>query len=158
MKGVKGFQKGHGFFGYKNPQEHARKISIAKTGKKRPDMKGKNNPMRRPEILAKHLGENHHAWIKDRTKVKRLQQRDSPDYQRWRRAVKKRDEYRCKLKYFSKCSGRLETHHILNWEEYPLLRHEVSNGITLCHAHHPRTREKEDSLRTHFQLLVVAPR
>ena len=47
--------------GMKLSKEHCRKISEANTGRKRPDMIGNNNPMRRSEIAAKLTGENNPA-------------------------------------------------------------------------------------------------
>ena len=54
------------------------------------------------------------------------------------------------------CSGRLEAHHILDWINYPELRYEINNGITLCHAHHPRGRAKEKELSPYFVELVTS--
>lgn len=53
------------------------------------------------------------------------------------------------------CSGQIEAHHILGWKSYPELRYETNNGITLCHAHHPRKREDEAKLSPYFQKLVA---
>ena len=36
------------------------------------------------------------------------------------------------------------------------LRYEINNGITLCHAHHPRGRAKGKQLTPYFQELVLA--
>jgi NUMOD3 motif-containing protein len=53
--------------------------------------------------------------------------------------------------------GRLEAHHILNWREYPELRYDINNGITLCHAHHPRKRAEEKRMVSYFtELLSVS--
>ncbi len=41
------------------------------------------------------------------------------------------------------------------WREYPELRYNINNGITLCHAHHPRKREEEAKLSPFFQQLVA---
>lgn len=48
----------------------------------------------------------------------------------------------------------IEAHHILGWEEYPKLRYEVNNGITLCRAHHPRKRAEEKKLVPYFMGLI----
>jgi hypothetical protein len=53
------------------------------------------------------------------------------------------------------CEGRLEAHHILPWRDYPELRYKVNNGITLCHAYHPRKRADEAKLSPFFQSLVA---
>ncbi len=52
------------------------------------------------------------------------------------------------------CDERMEAHHILGWVSYPELRYEINNGITLCHAHHPRKRALEKELAPIFQELV----
>jgi predicted restriction endonuclease len=59
--------------------------------------------------------------------------RASRTYQVWRKAVLKRDMYRCQ-----KCGSRLNlhVHHILPFSKYPELRFEVTNGITLCAGCH----------------------
>ena len=43
---------------------------------------------------------------------------------------------------------------ILGWTDYPELRYEVNNGITLCHFHHPREWKEEKRLISEFQKLV----
>lgn len=53
---------------------------------------------------------------------------------RWRRAVLKRDEFTCR-----NCGAigvTLHAHHIKPWADYPALRHEVSNGLTVCVSCH----------------------
>jgi hypothetical protein len=67
--------------------------------------------------------------------------------------VKKRDEWKCRL-LTSDCKGRLESHHILNWIDYPELRYILTNGITLCAFHHPRKWEEEKRMIPIFQELL----
>lgn len=54
-------------------------------------------------------------------------------YQRWKKAVKARDNYTCKM-----CGSRdkLHVHHIKSVVDYPELATELSNGITLCNVCH----------------------
>lgn len=54
----------------------------------------------------------------------------------WSKAVRERDGYKCQD--CGKEGGRLHAHHIKSWKEYPDLRWEVSNGVTLC----PRCHQK----------------
>lgn len=100
---------------------------------------------------------NHPRYIRDRSQlaVKKNgeEYRNSPASRDWSRAVKVRDSWVCQIKD-EQCSGRLETHHILSWKEYPQLRYDINNGITLCHAHHPRTRAEEKRLAPMFQDIV----
>lgn len=73
-------------------------------------------------------GENHPNWkggISSRSwKAKK-----------WERVVKKRDGYVCTV-----CSSKegIQAHHIKRWEEYPELRYNISNGVTLCGQHHAK--------------------
>lgn len=105
----------------------------------------------------KNLGENNPSWIKDRSKLQRYsddaKDRRSSAYNAWRRAVRLRDKHTCKIDN-PDCSGRIEVHHILGWATHPELRYQVNNGITLCHAHHPRKRAEEKRLIPTFQELV----
>lgn len=59
--------------------------------------------------------------------------RDSFEYKTWRKAVYKKDNYKC-----VKCGSKkkLNAHHIKSWKDYPALRYEVENGITLCEECH----------------------
>ena len=59
----------------------------------------------------------------------------------WRLKIFKKDDFTCQLCYKLGCY--LEAHHIKKWEEYPDLRYEISNGITLCKNCHNNTKGKE---------------
>ena len=102
-----------------------------------------------------YRGQRHHLWIANRDKLVKRQERNDSAYGSWRLEVWKRDMFRCKISNFD-CNGRIEAHHILGWSEYPELRYQTNNGITLCHAHHPRKRAEEKRLAPVFQELVVA--
>ena len=101
-------------------------------------------------------GEKHYKWIKDRSKLKRYNgsnEKRSPIYKNWRYRVAKRDHYCCKINN-KECFGGIEVHNILSWRDYPELRFNINNGITLCHAHHPRKRAEEKRLIPIFKELV----
>ena len=100
--------------------------------------------------------EKHWNWKNNRNEVKtdtKVRQND-PLYKQWRMAVRNRDRWICRIADVN-CDGRLETHHIPPWKNFPELRYEVNNGITLCHAHHPRKRDDEAKLSSYFQKLVA---
>jgi hypothetical protein len=80
---------------------------------------------------------NHHLWIKDRTQLKRYdndaKDRRSYAYTDWRKNVWTRDNWKCKINN-QDCKGQILAHHILGWKQYPELRYNINNGITLCQA------------------------
>ncbi|MFA5696163.1 MAG: hypothetical protein WC917_01720 [Bacilli bacterium] len=105
----------------------------------------------------KMSGINNPKWIEDRTKLQiygndNLDRRSS-SYNNWRKQVWIRDNWKCKINN-SDCNGKLETHHIFGWKSHPELRYDINNGITLCHAHHPRTRAEEKRMIPIFQELL----
>lgn len=62
------------------------------------------------------------------------------DYKAWRNAVFQRDDYTCQ-----ECGTRgrrLNAHHIKKWADYPELRFDVDNGITLCEDCHNKIPKK----------------
>ena len=79
-------------------------------------------------------GANSHFWKGGKTKLNQIL-RSRAKYDEWRTAVFVRDKYACQ-----ECGARcgngvriyLHAHHIKSWADYPELRYEVSNGVTLC--------------------------
>jgi 5-methylcytosine-specific restriction endonuclease McrA len=55
----------------------------------------------------------------------------------WRSLIFKRDNYTCRG--CGSVGGRLEAHHIKSYKGHPELRHDVSNGLTLCIDCHKKT-------------------
>lgn len=132
--------------GYINTPEIRAKISSTLTGRKNPAhslrMRGRSGP-------------SSPRWINDRTQLK-TDRRHAYDtrYREWMFKVKTRDGWKCKIAD-TNCSGRMEAHHILTWRDFPELRYQINNGITLCQHHHPRTRVGEMQMVTAFQELVA---
>ena len=79
-------------------------------------------------------GEKHHNWKGGKTGERQLDM-ISREYKAWRKAVFERDGYACKI-CGDKKGGNLRAHHIKHYSEFPELRHEISNGITLCENCH----------------------
>lgn len=98
-------------------------------------------------------GENHPNWIKNRLLVKQRDRRNNPLNKIWRRAVWERDGFRCQIAD-KECEGRIEAHHILRWKDFPDLRFDINNGITLCHRHHPRKKDEEDRMIPLFRNII----
>jgi len=135
MWGVKG--KLHPTFGRKHTDEAKAKIAASM---KIQDRSGSRSPV----------------WIADRSKLAKADEhRNDTSHHEWSKNVKNRDGWTCKIDN-QDCEGRLEAHHILSYKEYPELRYQITNGITLCHAHHPFGRAEEKRLAPEFQAMVSA--
>lgn len=115
-------------------------------------------PWSKGKKLEYMTGKNHYLWVEDRDKLQRYnnesKDRRSSAYRDWRKNVWSRDKFKCRIDNLD-CCGKIEAHHILSWREYPELRYKTNNGITLCHAHHPRIRAEEKRLIPTFQELVT---
>ena len=66
-------------------------------------------------------------------RIERGKGRDCINDQLWKKAVLERDNYECK-KCFSR--EKLCIHHVKKWNEYPELRFDIDNGLTLCSSCH----------------------
>lgn len=78
---------------------------------------------------------------------------NNPLYRDWRQRVFFRDKFTCQIKN-DDCSDGLQAHHILRWSEYPELRYELNNGISLCSKHHPRKKSEEHRLMPLFNGII----
>jgi len=134
----------------------AKKAGTGKWGK------GKKRPLFSKEWInnlsishkGQNSGKNSVHWIKDRTQLKKSERKDKDvQYIYWAKEVKNRDNWKCRL-LSSDCKGRLESHHIFKWKDYPELRYVITNGITLCQFHHPRKCEEEKRMIPIFQELL----
>lgn len=131
-------------------EEHKRKIGLANKGKK---MSEEARLKMSKAKLGKYVGPKNPAYKIDRSQLAKKQMRNDVAYQDWRKQVWNRDKFKCRIADRN-CSGRIEAHHILAWSKYPELRYQINNGITLCHAHHPRKRAEEKRLEPFFMELV----
>lgn len=82
------------------------------------------------------------------------QRDEDPAYVGFRKRVLYRDGYRCQ---FPGCSSHshLEIHHIKRYVDFPNLRVDTNNGITLCKAHHVIVTGKEDNYELMFYNIVI---
>jgi len=102
-----------------------------------------------------YSGDKNHGWIEDRSKLKNRHKsiRWSTRMAQWRNRVYKRDDWTCKLcgsRSRSKNLITLNCHHIKRFNDYPELRFEVSNGVTLCEDCHRKTMAKEEIYESIF--------
>jgi hypothetical protein len=69
--------------------------------------------------------------------------RRSKKAREWRDAVWERDGYACKTCGYSGDNMLIHAHHVKGWDEYPELRFETDNGLTLCHSCHAKIHGKQ---------------
>lgn len=141
--------------GYKHTEETKLKMSknntranLGKTfseewkKKIRENHKGMTGKKHSEATLAKIRGENSSSWKGGITPIN-LKIRTSLEYKEWRKAVFKRDDYRC-----YDCGAKsgeaekrvvLHADHILPFAYFPRLRFDVNNGRTLCSNCHKQT-------------------
>lgn len=117
------------WLGKKHSEESLLKMSKAKIGKRPPN------------------------WKEDRSTLAKKQERNDSSYKEWRKTVRDRDNWRCKLSD-GNCKGKVVAHHIRPWFLFPELRYDIKNGITLCQLHHPRKRSDEIKLIPILEKLI----
>jgi len=105
-------------------------------GKKCPQFAkfGKANPMYHK------YGENHHNYKDGQTVLRKLLW-NRVEYKEWRKAVYERDNYTCQLCGDNR-GGNLNAHHKKSFKDFPELRYDADNGITLCQTCHREMHRK----------------
>lgn len=84
-------------------------------------------------------------------KITQRPERALPQYKAWVSAVFKRDKHTCKMcGYIAKKFRHIQAHHIKRWADYPMLRYQVANGITLCDKCHKKVWNKEKEFESIF--------
>jgi len=82
-----------------------------------------------------------------------LRDMKSPAYAKFRKEVRSRDGNKCQ---WPSCGSTktLEIHHIRKWSDFPALRFDVSNGITLCRKCHRMVTGNEEIYSEFFIKLL----
>src|SRR3990170_6281852 len=78
-------------------------------------------------------GPNHYLWRNDISEDERKRNRRFNRTEKekiWSRSILERDNFMCNV--CNKVGGILHAHHLYGWANYPNLRFNVDNGITLC--------------------------
>lgn len=102
-----------------------------------------------------YTGLNHPNYIEDRSMLKDEEhtERQSTKMKEWRETVFLRDKYTCQICGNKSSKGNpivLNAHHIKKFKDYPELRYDVHNGITLCASCHKLTYKKEELFENLF--------
>lgn len=71
---------------------------------------------------------------------------------KWRRSILRRDRFKCK-----RCGKRkwLQAHHIKRYANFPSLRYDKANGITLCRYCHAQMKGNEEGFEELCKLLIT---
>jgi len=77
--------------------------------------------------------ENHPRWDKLKCNSERLKERPS-EIKEWSRKVLRLNNFTCLV--CKKKGGVLNAHHLNSYQNFPLLRFEISNGVCLCKKCH----------------------
>lgn len=77
-----------------------------------------------------------------------------PEYTKWRKNVYQRDKHKCR---WPNCTlkRKLNAHHIRRWADFPGLRFDVNNGITLCKYHHDLIKGMEHIYESTFLRILA---
>lgn len=116
--------------GIPHSDEHKRRMSEK--------MKGRtfSDETKRKRLASVRRGPDCHFWKGGVTSEHRMI-RASLAYKTWRKDVFERDAHTCRV--CGERGGRINAHHIQRFADYPKLRFDVENGLTLCEACHKLT-------------------
>ena len=130
--------EGGGMLGKHHSEETRKKLSEAQKRNPSRGMLGKRHTKETCKKLStihkgKNAGEKSHLW-KGGITSENKKQRNSLEFKAWRNSVFERDDFTCQK--FNVRGGKLVSHHIKNFAQFPELRFSVDNGITLSERAH----------------------
>jgi len=127
-------------------EETRRKISQSEKGKKVSEdtkkkislkMKGRKiSYATRLKMSIARRGKKNHFWKGGKSKHYKTGYY-SFEYKEWRKAIFERDNWTCQECIKNKCY--VTAHHIKSFANYPKLRFNLNNGVTLCEECHKKT-------------------
>lgn len=138
--------------GKKRSEEICRKISEAQKGRPSGRLGVHLSEEHRRKIGDAHRGEKHYNWQGGITSIN-AQIRTSEESKQWRKSVFECDDYICQDCGYR--GGKLQPHHIKKFADYPELRFDVDNGITLCKKCHNQIRNHEEEYEKTFENIII---
>ena len=124
-------------FGKKHTEEELEKMSENHKGQK-----AWNKGLTAEEDSRIPAGEKNANW-KGGITPENYKLRQTKIYNDWRFAVYRRDHYICQT-CKKKCNRKeIVAHHIKSFKDFPELRYEVDNGITMCRSCHIKLHQKQ---------------
>lgn len=133
------------FKGQKHTPESRQKMSEANKGNQK--AKGSKRTAAQRAYISQQtkkrvtlIGEKHPNW-KGGISGEIMRIRKGSEIKLWRNFVFERDNFTCQHCGDNK-GGNLQAHHIKSFADYPELRFEVSNGLTLCKPCHDKHHSK----------------
>lgn len=98
-------------------------------------------------------GSNHYNW-KGGVTSENLIIRHGTEFRLALAESKERDNYTCQMPGCGVRGGKLESHHIKTFKDFPELRCEISNLVTLCIYCHQKTKRKEKEYEELFTEII----
>jgi len=107
----------------------------------------------RKKLSESRIGEKHPMWKGGISPIN-YEIRQSEKYKKWRINIYKKDKYKCQI--CGKHCGRKDiiAHHIKSFSEYPELRFDENNGITLCRNCHAKIHNYHGSFIPKGELAI----
>lgn len=99
------------------------------------------------------IGSLNHNWKDGSSKeIMRIRSEIREELTAWRRDVFIRDSFTCCMCHST--GGNLNAHHIKKFSDYPELRLDINNGVTLCKSCHVSVTNKEEEYENMFSDLL----
>jgi len=139
-------------------EEWNKKLSIKFNGKGNPFYGKKHNDITKEKLSYMFSGSKNHFW-KGGISSENKTLRRSLKFRKWREDVFERDNYVCQICGFFSGQGKhidLHPHHIKPFSDFPDLRFDVKNGVTLCrnchmNLHSNKFAEKQEVKNAKFK-------
>lgn len=86
-------------------------------------------------------GEKHWNWKGGYPRTNRNMLMQRQDYRDWRKSIFDRDDYTCVM--CKRTKVYLNAHHKKSWRDFPDLRYDINNGMTVCEPCHKILHRRE---------------